>query len=125
MFEDMKDALCGKRGGQQFQSVRQAEIKDGAFVCPAGLVSCTTNVNTDGKPNCVENKDECPVTQLTLLDAKNLADSSLGSDQRFTVRQSSPGKHQMSLAFTREGVETNLSLMNLAWAAWQPCAFTN
>ena len=64
------------------------------------------------------------MTQLTLLDAKNLADSNLDSDQRFTVRQSSPGEHQMSLAFTREGVETNLPLMNLGWAAWQPCAFT-
>ncbi len=124
MFDDMQDALCGKRGGKQFEYVKQAEIQDGEFVCPDLLFSCATNVGSSGKPYCVENKNDCPVTQLTLLDAKSLADSKLGSDQRFTVRQSSPGEHQMSLAFTKEGVETNLSLMNLVWAAWQPCAVT-
>lgn len=125
IFTDMQDALCGKRGGTAFADIFQATKDGDDFECPDNMIPCTDDTESYGSPNCVLSKDDCPITELILLDASNLSKSQLSLDTRFKVKQSSPGTHQTHVAFTKDGVNTNVPLQSMRWAAGQPCAFTN
>ena len=68
LYSDMKDGLCGKRGGTpHLHRIRAAVNGDGTPRCTQGWYPCTKkNPDASGFATCVENKDECPITEVMI-----------------------------------------------------------
>ena len=105
----MKDGLCGKRGGvSNLHSIRAGDNDDGSNYCSHGWFLCTkTNPNASGFATCVENKEECPITEVFIYTD---AEKPSYIDSRFTVKASSGIAHKLNLAFTKEAVTTHTAV---------------
>jgi hypothetical protein len=54
------------------------------FNCPDGLLACSTNSELGGSTACMKNLDDCPITDLQILDKDST--SPILSDKDYTSR---------------------------------------
>ena len=60
------------------------------WTCPKGLIACSTNTTLGGSTVCATGRDECPVTDLVLLE-KDSTSFKLDSESGYTSHLSSGG----------------------------------
>ena len=70
LYEDVTNPLCGKRGELDMLTAERA-VRDGiANTCSDGKVLCSDNVSAIGSPFCVTSVQQCPVTDLSIIDTE-------------------------------------------------------
>ena len=95
------------------------------WTCPNGLIACSTNTTLGGSTVCATGRDECPVTDLVLLE-KDSTSFKLDSESGYTSHLSSGGvfnqKKQLYLAFTTQSNErSNAPLNHIYWDTGYKC----
>ena len=97
---------------------------DGGFNCPSGLSPCSTNSTLGGSTLCLKDTDDCPITDLEILDLDS--DSYKITDSRYTAVKSGLLDYNKYVVFTTTTNErSNSPLQKLTLEYGTPCAYTN
>ena len=123
----MKQSICGKRSEYSYLNATRAEMNDDkTWSCPDGTIACSQNTTLGGSTVCASDRNECPVTDLLLLD---LNSPKLDDLNGYTVRKSNRGvfKHtQLNLAFTSNtNARSNAPLNHIYWDVGYKCQFVD
>ena len=101
----MTNLLCGMRADASlaYNKASRAQMNDnGEFICSDdALQPCSTNSDLGGSTICVAYLDDCPITDLQILDEDSESDI-LDKHSGYTTELSSGGRHstRMYLAYT-------------------------
>ena len=134
LYTDSTDVLCGRRGPHRLIEMPRANLTkdETAWECPTSgkfKHACSTNVLIEGRPYCAESASTCPITEVYLLDDKNLKEAEFAakaSDSRYTtVRSARVSDNLMTLVYTRESVITHQPVSQIQWNIGIPCVFTD